>query len=166
MLLQNPHPFFPFPHCPPSTLLHLLPSPHSTTSAPAFHLDYAALHRLSGKLLTLSIFVYNGPIGRNCGVRNAKLLGRVLLPIQLPTSFSSPNTFHNGWFKLNHEMDDKPSHLLHVMVRSEPDSRFVFHFGGEPECSPVIFQIQENIKQPIFSCKFSVDRNYKPHSHM
>jgi len=142
------------------------PSPHSTTSAPAFHLDSAALRRLSSKPFILSISVYNGPMGRNCGVRSAKLLGRVLLPIQLPTSLPSPNTFqfHNGWFKLNHEAYDKPSHLLHVMVRSEPDPRFVFHFGGEPECSPVIFQIQENIKQPVFSCKFSVDRNYKSHS--
>ncbi|PNY11064.1 hypothetical protein L195_g007663 [Trifolium pratense] len=140
---------------PSTTALLPLSSTSSTTSSPAFHFDSAALRRLSGKPLTLSVSVYNGPMSRNCGVRSAKLLGRVLLPIQLPISISSPITFHNGWFKLNHETDDKPSHLLHLLVRSEPDPRFVFHFGGEPECSPVIFQIQENIKQPVFSCKFS-----------
>ncbi|KAI5383152.1 hypothetical protein KIW84_070529, partial [Lathyrus oleraceus] len=121
------------------TTLLLLSSLHTTTSAPAFHLD-------SAKPLTLSISVYTGPMSRNCGVRR---------------SLSSPNTFYSGWLKLNHERSDKPSHLLLVMVRSEPDPRFVFHFGGEPECSPVIFQIQENIRQPVFSCKFSADRNYK-----
>ncbi|XP_058736063.1 uncharacterized protein LOC131608148 [Vicia villosa] len=131
--------------------------PSSTTSAPAFHLD-------SAKPLTLSISVYTGPMSRSCGIRSAKLLGSVVLPVELPAALSSPNTFYNGWLKLNHETNDKPSHLLHVLVRSEPDPRFVFHFSGELEYSPVIFQIQENIKQPVFSCKFSADRNYKSQS--
>lgn len=138
-------------------------SSQSQSQSTTFHLDSTALLRLSAKPLTLSISVYNGPMGRNCGVPTANLLGRVVLPIQLPTSLSSSNTFHNGWFKLcgNREPDPKPSHMLHLLVRSEPDPRFVFHFGGEPECSPVIFQIQENIKQPVFSCKFTADRNYR-----
>ncbi|KAJ1393571.1 hypothetical protein SESBI_34934 [Sesbania bispinosa] len=137
----------------------------STTSAPAFHLDPAALRRLAGKPLILSVSVYNGRMGRTCGVRGAKLLGRVHLNIQLPNPLSRSNTFHNGWLKLSKNDEpghnNKPSAQLHLLVRSEPDPRYVFQFGGEPECSPVVYQIQGNIKQPVFSCKFSADRNYR-----
>ncbi|PQQ16337.1 uncharacterized protein Pyn_37713 [Prunus yedoensis var. nudiflora] len=42
-----------------------------------------------------------------------------------------------------------------VPQRAEPDPRFVFQFDGEPECSPQVFQIQGNIRQPVFTCKFS-----------
>ncbi|KAK7319932.1 hypothetical protein RJT34_04661 [Clitoria ternatea] len=139
-------------------------SPDSTTSAPAFHLDPAALRRLSGKPLTLTLSVYNGPMGRTCGVRGAKLLGRLLLTVHLSTALSRSNTFHNGWLKLGHTDNSKPSAQLHLKVRSEPDPRFVFQFGGEPECSPVVFQIQGNIRQPVFSCKFSADRHYRSRS--
>jgi hypothetical protein len=59
---------------------------------------------------------------------------------------------------------DKPAAQMHLTVRSEPDPRYVFQFGGEPECSPVVFQIQGNIRQPVFSCKFSADRNYRSRS--
>ncbi|KAG4999155.1 hypothetical protein GLYMA_08G032200v4 [Glycine max] len=144
-------------------------SPDTTTSAPAFHLDPAALRRLSSKPLTLTLSVYNGPMGRSCGVRGAKLLGRLHLTINLPAALSrsSANTFHNGWLNLGGggpHNNNKPSAQLHLVVRSEPDPRFVFQFGGEPECSPVVFQIQGNIRQPVFSCKFSADRNYRSRS--
>ncbi|XP_061371168.1 uncharacterized protein LOC133313772 [Gastrolobium bilobum] len=136
-------------------------APDSTTSSPAFHLDSAALRRLSGKPLTLTVSVYNGRMGRTCGVRSAKLLGRVVVTVDLLTAVSRSNTFHNGWLKLG--KNDKPAQL-HLLVRSEPDPRFVFQFGGEPECSPVVFQIQGNISQPVFSCKFCADRNYRSRS--
>ncbi|TKY60816.1 hypothetical protein E2542_SST17916 [Spatholobus suberectus] len=136
-------------------------APDTTTSAPAFHLDPAALRRLSGKPLALALSVYNGPMGRTCGVRGAKLLGRLHLTLHLSTALSRSNTFHNGWLNLGQPRDNKPSAQLHLVVRSEPDPRFVFQFGGEPECSPVVFQIQGNIRQPVFSCKFSADRNYR-----
>lgn len=72
-----------------------------------------------------------------------------------------PIVFQAGWVKLGHETDTTPlgSAKLHLVVRSEPDPRYVFQFGGEPECSPVVFQIQGSIRQPVFSCKFSADRN-------
>ncbi|KAJ6337706.1 hypothetical protein OIU76_007396 [Salix suchowensis] len=54
-------------------------------------------------------------------------------------------------------------------VSAEPDPRFVFQFDGEPECSPQVFQIQGNIRQPVFTCKFSFrtttgDRNQRSRS--
>ncbi|KAK7314382.1 hypothetical protein VNO77_32903 [Canavalia gladiata] len=138
-------------------------APDTATSAAGFHLDSAALRRLSGKPVTLRVAVYTGSMARACGVTSAKLLGRVLISIDLNATLSRSNTFHNGWLKLgkrsSDEPDHKPSAQLHLVVRSEPDPRFVFQFEGDPECSPVVFQIQGNIRQPVFSCKFSADRN-------
>ncbi|KAI4347043.1 hypothetical protein L6164_007892 [Bauhinia variegata] len=139
-------------------------SPDSTTSAAGFHLDSALLRRISTKPVTLRLSVYSGRMGRTCGVSGAKLLGRVFVSIDLSGALSRPKTFHNGWLKLGKNGADKPSARLHLVVRSEPDPRFVFQFGGEPECSPVVFQIQGNIRQPVFSCKFSADRNSRSRS--
>lgn len=134
-------------------------APESTTSAAGFHLDSATLRRLSGRPVTLRVSVFAGRMGRTCGVSGAKLLGRVFVSIDFSSAVSRPHTFHNGWLKLGKNEPGKSSAQLHLAVRSEPDPRFVFQFGGEPECSPVVFQIQGNIRQPVFSCKFSADRN-------
>ncbi|XP_020221193.1 uncharacterized protein LOC109803923 [Cajanus cajan] len=141
--------------------------PTSTTSAPGFHLDAAALRRLSSRPLTVRLAVYSGSTARACGVAGAKLLGRIALTVDLAAALSRPSTFHAGWLRLRkgREPERKPSGWVHVVVRSEPDPRFVFQFGGEPECSPVVFQIRENnIRQPVFSCKFSADRNSRSRS--
>ncbi|XVF34945.1 hypothetical protein REPUB_Repub18cG0102000 [Reevesia pubescens] len=129
-------------------------SPEFSTSAAGFHLDALTLRRLSGKPVTLRVEVYTGRMGRTCGVSCGKLVGRVQVTMDLGVSQTKPSVFQNGWMKL-----DKPTAKLHLTVRSEPDPRFVFQFGGEPECSPVVFQIQGNIRQPVFSCKFSADRS-------
>ncbi|PQQ10670.1 uncharacterized protein Pyn_18956 [Prunus yedoensis var. nudiflora] len=133
--------------------------PDSSTSAPGFHVDSTLLRRLSGKPVTLRVSVYTGRMGRTCGVTSGKLLGRVHLSIDLDSARVHPTVIHNGWMKLGKDRE-KPSARLHLTVRAEPDPRFVFQFGGEPECSPVVFQIQgRDIRQPVFSCKFSADRN-------
>ncbi|EOY30602.1 hypothetical protein QUC31_020179 [Theobroma cacao] len=132
--------------------------PESSTSAAGFHLDALTLRRLSGKPVTLRIEVYTGRMGRTCGVSCGKLVGRVQVSVDLGVSQTRPSVFQNGWMKLGKE-PDKPTAKLHLTVRAEPDPRFVFQFGGEPECSPVVFQIQGNIRQPVFSCKFSADRS-------
>ncbi|KAJ7973761.1 DUF1005 family protein (DUF1005) [Quillaja saponaria] len=134
-------------------------APDSTTSPAGFHIDSSSLRRLSGKPITLHVSVYTGRMGSTCGVSGAKLLGRVAVGIDLQEADSRPSVFQNGWLKLGKNQRHKPSARLHLVVRSEPDPRFVFQFGGEPECSPVVYQIQGNIKQPVFSCKFSADRN-------
>ncbi|CAL0332235.1 unnamed protein product [Lupinus luteus] len=144
----------------------------TTTSAPGFLLDSAALRRLSGKPLTLRISIYSGSTTRMCGFTEAKLIGRVTVNVQhTASSWLRCSTFQKGWLHIGKEKkkkigDVQGDKMIHVMVRSEPDPRFVFQFGGEPECDPVVFQIRDNnIRQPVFSCKFSADRNsrYRPH---
>lgn len=132
--------------------------PETSTSATGFHLDATAIRRLSGKPITLRVEVYTGRMGHTCGVNGGKLLGQVQVSVDLENVQSSPRVFQNGWLKLGNQ-PDKPAARLHLVVRVEPDPRFVFQFGGEPECSPVVFQTQGNILQPVFSCKFSADRN-------
>ncbi|KAM2755581.1 hypothetical protein PS2_017568 [Malus domestica] len=138
--------------------------PESSTSAPGFHVDPTMLRRLAGKTVALRVSVYTGRMGQTCGVTSGKLLGRVQLNIDLNSAKAHSTAIHSGWVKLGKDCD-KPSARLHLMVRAEPDPRFVFQFGGEPECSPVIFQIQgRDIRQPVFSCKFSADRNSRNRS--
>ncbi|GAB4838997.1 hypothetical protein Ancab_028527 [Ancistrocladus abbreviatus] len=139
--------------------------PDSTTSASGFHLDPQGLTRLSSKPVVLRVSVYTGRMGRTCGVSTGKLLGKVHVSMDFREAQSKPIVFQNGWLKLGKEADNKGGLAkLHLVVRSEPDPRFVFQFGGEPECSPVVFQIQGNIRQPVFSCKFSADRNSRSRS--
>ncbi|XP_074268982.1 uncharacterized protein LOC141592283 [Silene latifolia] len=142
--------------------------PDTATSAPGFHLDPVALRRMSGRPVSLRVSVYSGRMGQTCGVNSGKLIGRVNVNVDVKGAEVKPIVFHCGWVKLGKDKgDNKVDHgtaLLHLMVRSEPDHRFVFQFGGEPECSPVVYQIQGNIRQPVFSCKFSADRNSRSRS--
>ncbi|KAL1825431.1 hypothetical protein ACET3Z_012209 [Daucus carota] len=139
----------------------------SATSFPGFHLDPATLRRLSEKSVHVSLSVYTGRMGRTCGLSGGKLLGKVSVGVKLDDSVVlGPVVFKDGWLKLGneHAKSSTSTAELHVVVRSEPDPRYVFQFGGEPECSPVVFQIQGNIRQPVFSCKFSADRNSRSRS--
>lgn len=137
------------------------PPPDSSASSIAgFHLDPATLRRLRSKpVITLKVSVFTGRMGHTCGVASGKLLGSVRMCINLGGAQSKPSVYQNGWMKLAGTGHYATEAKLHAVVRSEPDPRFVFQFGGEPECSPVVFQIQESIRQPVFSCKFSADRN-------
>ncbi|XP_043718992.1 uncharacterized protein LOC122666940 [Telopea speciosissima] len=135
----------------------------SATSSAEFHLEPIILRRLAAKPTALHLSVYTGRMGRTCGMSSGKLLGRVRVNIDMKGTEYRASVFQNGWLKLGKE-PDKPSARLFLVVRAEPDPRFVFQFGGEPECSPVVFQIQGNIRQPVFSCKFSADRNSRSRS--
>ncbi|KAI3772833.1 hypothetical protein L6452_04027 [Arctium lappa] len=138
--------------------------PESTTSAVNFHLDPPALRRVQGKPMILTVTVYTGGMGRSCGFNGGKVLGRVAVVVNVDGSGTKPVVFQNGWMKIRNDGDNKPAASLFLKVRTEPDPRFLFQFGGEPECSPVVFQIQGNIRQPVFSCKFSADRNSRSRS--
>ncbi|KAJ8750676.1 hypothetical protein K2173_015857 [Erythroxylum novogranatense] len=138
-------------------------TPDSATSATGFHLDATVLRRLSSKPVTLHVSVYTGRMGSTCGVSGGKLLGRVRVNVNLQNAEPRSVVFQNGWLKLGSQQA-KPTARLHLVVRYEPDPRFVFQFGGEPECSPVVFQIQGNIRQPVFSCRFSAQRNSRTRS--
>ncbi|KAL1563276.1 hypothetical protein AAHA92_05763 [Salvia divinorum] len=140
----------------PSQILPLPLLPPSSTYS-TFHLDTDALRLFSKKpLTTLKISVFSGRAAYSCGVVIGKLFGTIKLCVNLTNARSRSCIYHSGWMKLG-----EPAARLHLAVRSEPDPRFVFQFGGEPECSPVVFQIQENIRQPVFSCKFSADRSHR-----
>lgn len=109
------------------------------------------------------VSVYAGhQTGHACGVGPARAIGRVKVSVDTETATSQAVVAQNGWVGLG-----AGGARLHIVVRAEPDPRYVFQFGGEPECSPVVFQIQGNwarsrrsgcARQPVFSCRFNVDR--------
>ncbi|KAA8534847.1 hypothetical protein F0562_029937 [Nyssa sinensis] len=93
--------------------------------------------------------------------------GKVLVPLNLAGTESKACVFHNGWVTVGKDAKSS-SAQFHLNVKAEPDPRCVFQFDGEPECSPQVFQIQGNIRQPVFNCKFSFrstgDRNQRSRS--
>ncbi|KAF8404801.1 hypothetical protein HHK36_009690 [Tetracentron sinense] len=144
------------------------PEGQCQTLAASFHLSKADLEKLAGKKIfvrkpCLKIAIYTGRRGTTCGVNSGRLLGRVSVPLDLAGTESNARVFHNGWIAVGKDAKGS-SAQLHLNVRAEPDPRFVFQFDGEPECSPQVFQIQGNIRQPVFTCKFSFrnsgDRNH------
>ncbi|KAL3825211.1 hypothetical protein ACJIZ3_021240 [Penstemon smallii] len=138
--------------------------PPSESSA-VFSLDPDALRRLYLKpIVDIKLSIFTGRMGRTCGMTSGKLLGSVQVCADLGGARSRGCVYQNGWMKVGGG-GEEPVAMLHMNVRSEPDPRFVFQFGGEPECSPVVFQIQgNNIRQPVFSCKFSAERNNRTRS--
>ncbi|KAJ7958853.1 DUF1005 family protein [Quillaja saponaria] len=148
------------------------PDSQVQTIAATFHLSKSDLDKLvvksifAGKLC-LKISIYTGRRGTTCGVNSGRLLGKVSVPLDLAGTESKASVFHNGWITVGKESKGS-SAQFHLNVKAEPDPRFVFQFDGEPECSPQVFQIQGNIRQPVFTCKFSFrnngDRNHRSRS--
>ncbi|KAH9301043.1 hypothetical protein KI387_012626 [Taxus chinensis] len=138
--------------------------PDKQIVAASFHLEQAEVVKLSkrsflrGSKSRLEVAIYTGRQGSTCGVSLGKMLGKFSVPLELGGCHEKMMVFHSGWVSIGKSGDSKLGPQLHLHVRAEPDPRFVFHFDGEPECSPQVFQIQGNIRQPIFSCKFSRDR--------
>lgn len=148
------------------------PDGQTHTVAATFHLSKSDLGRISGKTifsgrLCLRIAIYTGRMGTTCGVNSGRLLGKVSVPLELSGTESKSTIFHKGWISVGKAAKGS-SAQFHLIVRAEPDPRFVFQFDGEPECSPQVFQIQGNIRQPVFTCKFSFrntgDRNQRSRS--
>ncbi|OVA20962.1 Protein of unknown function DUF1005 [Macleaya cordata] len=158
------------PLIPPETQF---PDGQVQTLAASFHLSKADLDKLAAKSLftgkpCLKISIYTGRRGTTCGINSGRLLGRVSLPLDLTGAETRSSVFQNGWVSVGKDSKGSNSTQIHLNVRSEPDPRFVFQFDGEPECSPQVFQIQGNIRQPVFTCKFSFrssgDRNHMSRS--
>lgn len=131
--------------------------------AATFHLSKTDLDKLAGKSLfvkklCLKISIYTGRRGTTCGVNSGRLLGEVSVPLNLAGTVTKATVFHNGWITVGKDTKGS-SAQFHLNVKAEPDPRFVFRFDGEPECSPQVFQIQGNISQPVFTCKFSFRNN-------
>ena len=131
-----------------------IPDANYHSLAASFSLNKTQIENLSGKKTWLKISVYTGRRGATCGLNSAKLLGKVSLPIDVKASESKPFVFQNGWIAIGENKKGSSSSQLHLTVRAEPDPRFVFQFDGEPECSPQVFQVQGNVQQPVFTCKF------------
>ncbi|XP_043710028.1 uncharacterized protein LOC122658930 [Telopea speciosissima] len=135
------------------------PDGQTQTLAASFDLSKADLEKLAAKSIfaakpCLKISIYTGRRGTTCGVNSGRLLGKVSVPLDMEGTESRSSVFHNGWISVGKNAKGSSTHL-HLNVRAEPDPRFVFQFDGEPECSPQVFQIQGNIRQPVFTCKFS-----------
>lgn len=151
-----------------------LEEPPSAPSAPLaarFNLSKADLDRISSKSsifavngggARLRVAVYTGRRGTTCGVTSGRLLGEVTATLDLKSTIAEGGgnravVFHSGWVELSKKNARKGSSSpaqLYLTVRADPDPRFVFEFDGEPECSPQVFQVQGNIRQPVFTCKF------------
>ncbi|MQL86823.1 hypothetical protein Taro_019356 [Colocasia esculenta] len=140
------------------------PDDQSLTLAAAFYLSRAQVESLAGKSLfagggrpCVTVSVYKGRRGATCGVNSGKLLGRVTVPLDLSGAEARPCVFHSGWVSLGKakRVKGRPSAEVHLTVLADPDPRFVFEFGGEPERSPQVFQVQGSIRQPVFTCKFA-----------
>ncbi|KDP41556.1 hypothetical protein JCGZ_15963 [Jatropha curcas] len=149
------------------------PEGQAQTIAATFHLSKSDLDRLVAKSifagkLYIKISIYTGRRGTTCGVNSGRLLGKVSVPLDLAGTDSRACVFHNGCISVGKETTKGSSAQFHLNVKAEPDPRFVFQFDGEPECSPQVFQIQGNIRQPVFTCKFSLrntgDRNQRSRS--
>ncbi|CAN8294502.1 unnamed protein product [Cochlearia groenlandica] len=134
--------------------------PEIQTLAATFHLSNSDIQRLSSRSIfaskpSLKIFLYTGRAGASCGVHSGRLLAKVSVPLDLSGTQSKPCVFHNGWISVGKGAGKATSSQFHLNVKAEPDPRFVFQFDGEPECSPQVVQIQGNIRQPVFTCKFT-----------
>ncbi|GAV68256.1 DUF1005 domain-containing protein [Cephalotus follicularis] len=152
---------------------YILPESHDgplQTLAATFNLSKSDLEKLANKFpftsakLCLKVSIYTGRRGTTCGVNSGRLLGKVSVPLDLVGTESKPCVFHSGWIAVGKEAKGS-SAQFHFIVKAEPDPRFVFQFDNEPECSPQVFQIQSNIRQLVFTCKFTFrntgDRNQR-----
>lgn len=141
------------------TDVSLLPSERDAVESKihsCFTLSRSEVERLTDKskkvLPCLKVEVYRRGIG-GCGFGNSgKLLGCYLIKLDFTFFFENNGrvVIQNGWVGVGEKMK------LHLNVRAEPDPRFVFRFDGEPECSPQVFQVNGNVKQPVFTCKFGM----------
>ncbi|KAL6557914.1 hypothetical protein OROMI_013491 [Orobanche minor] len=159
------------PYIPPENAQ--FPDGNPPTLAATFHLSKDDLNRLTrksslfstSKKPQLEISVYSGTRGASCGINYGRLLGKISVNLDLVAAESRAVIFYNGWINVGKEK--KSMAQFHLNVKARPDPRFVFQFDGTPECSPQIFQIRENIRQPVFTCKFSfrtADRNQRSRS--
>uniref|UniRef100_A0A1D1ZKX4 Uncharacterized protein n=1 Tax=Anthurium amnicola TaxID=1678845 RepID=A0A1D1ZKX4_9ARAE len=149
----------------------------SLALAAGFHLSTADVESLHGRSLfgpggkpCLRVAVYKGRRGATCGVSSGRLLGRVTVPLDFEGTEARPRVFHDGWISVGKAKGGKgsPSAEVYMTVRADPDPRFVFEFGGEPESSPQVFQVQGGVRQPVFTCQFSCpssgDRHHRSRS--
>ncbi|XP_019187435.1 PREDICTED: uncharacterized protein LOC109181918 [Ipomoea nil] len=141
--------------------------PDANTIASSFYLEESDLKALltPGCFYTnhacLEVAVFTGHKGTHCGVAiKRQQVGTFRLEVGPEWGKGKPAVLFNGWTGIgkNKQENGKPGAELHLRVKLDPDPRYVFQFEEKTKLSPQIVQLQGNIKQPIFSCKFSQDR--------
>jgi len=159
----------------PRTALLPLASASGGASAHAdpvvLSLDVEAVRRLSARPAELVVSVHAGPTGTSCGISAARALGRVRVPVDVARAAAGETVVaRDGWVDVGKPGSaTSPSSAaparakIHMVVRAEPDPRYVFQFGGEPECGPVVYQVPGGAagggqRQPVFTCRFSAGR--------
>ncbi|CAI0401178.1 unnamed protein product [Linum tenue] len=145
------------------------PNPNSSSSthslAACFNLDKSQIDKFlqSKKPKSLNIEIYAGDDGGGpsssaaaCCCSSRKLMGTVVVPLDLRKAEFRPSVMHNGWVPIGgRKKGDEPAHFF-LNVRVEPEPRYVFQFESDPVCSPQIFQVQGSVKQAVFTCKFNL----------
>lgn len=142
-------------------------TPNSNTIASSFYLEESDLKALLApgcfypSHACLEIVVFTGRKGTHCGVGGKRQqIGVFKLNVGPEWGEGKPVVLFNGWIGIgkNRQEGGKRGAELHLRVKLDPDPRYVFQFEDETKLSPQIVQLQGNVKQPIFSCKFSRDR--------
>ncbi|KAL9238532.1 hypothetical protein vseg_012938 [Gypsophila vaccaria] len=108
--------------------------------------------------LRISIYHENGGSTGCYRGLGTKLLGRVSVPLEINTNVLEGKmsaVVQNGWVMVGGKKKNGSNPEMYLSVKVQPDPRFVFEFDGEPECSPQVYQVKGNVKQPVFTCKFS-----------
>nr|GMD62531.1 Nuclear factor 1 A-type isoform 2 [Ipomoea batatas] len=143
-------------------------TPDTNSIASSFYLEESDLKALltPGCFYTnhacLEVAVFTGHKGTHCGVAmKRQQVGTFRLEVGPEWGKGKPAVLFNGWTSIgkNKQENGKPGAELHLRVKLDPDPRYVFQFEEKTKLSPQIVQLQGNIKQPIFSCKFSQDRS-------
>ncbi|GMH23710.1 hypothetical protein Nepgr_025553 [Nepenthes gracilis] len=90
------------------------------------------------------------------GMRSRRFLGRVSIPLDLNERGEIlSGGLQEGWFVIGKKKKTGCNAELHVRVKVNIESRFVFEFDGGSKGSPQVAQVQDNLRQPAFSCLFS-----------
>uniref|UniRef100_A0A0E0N281 Uncharacterized protein n=1 Tax=Oryza rufipogon TaxID=4529 RepID=A0A0E0N281_ORYRU len=147
------------------------PGPVAAGEPVVISLDAAAVQRLSARpAAELVVSVHAGQKGNaGCGMSAGRALGRVRVPVDVARAAAGETVVaRDGWVDVGKPAAAAASHgharaQIHMVLRAEPDPRYVFQFGGEPECGPVVYQVPGGAagggqRQPVFTCRFSAGR--------
>lgn len=134
--------------------------------AARFYLEEADLCKLSSPACFqssqayLELVIFTGKHGCHVGSSSSKQIGTFRLQVGPEWGEGKAVQLYNGWTSIGKSKakGGGPGAELHVRIRIEPDPRYIFQFEDETASSPQIVQLQGNVRQPIFSCKFSRDR--------
>ncbi|KAI3918438.1 hypothetical protein MKX01_041758 [Papaver californicum] len=142
-------------------------TPDPQNIASCFYLEESNLkallapRRFHTSMVYLDVSVFKSRQGFHCGISSKKQqIGTFKLQVSHEWGEGKPMLLHSGWVDIskNKQESAKLAIELHLIVKLDPDPRYVFQFEDETTLSPQIVQLQGSIKQPIFSCKFSRDR--------